>query len=118
MNVVFNVTASDAQSFRKSEGQIAAMLTRTVGRGRRGCEAVYEHLEMSLTLALSREREGCRLELKERSSPSSRGENAERMRGDEGRGDLAAAHPAFAPLLPAGEKREQADGPTRAFDCV
>lgn len=36
MNVVFNVTASDAQSFRKSEGQIAAMLTRTVGRGRRG----------------------------------------------------------------------------------
>ena len=36
MNVVFNVTASDVQSFRKSEGQIAAMLTRTVGRGRRG----------------------------------------------------------------------------------
>ncbi|MBP1859810.1 phage tail tape measure protein [Rhizobium herbae] len=36
MNVVFNVTAPDAQSFRKSEGQIAAMLTRTVGRGRRG----------------------------------------------------------------------------------
>jgi len=36
VNVVFNVTASDAQSFRKSEGQIAAMLTRTVGRGRRG----------------------------------------------------------------------------------
>ncbi|HTO30829.1 MAG TPA: phage tail tape measure protein [Pararhizobium sp.] len=36
MNVVFNVTAPDVQSFRKSEGQIAAMLTRTVGRGRRG----------------------------------------------------------------------------------
>lgn len=36
VNVVFNVTAADAQSFRKSEGQIAAMLTRTVGRGRRG----------------------------------------------------------------------------------
>ncbi len=36
MNVVFNVTATDAQSFRKSEGQIAAMLTRTVSRGRRG----------------------------------------------------------------------------------
>lgn len=34
--IVFNVTAPDAQSFRKSEGQIAAMLTRTVGRGRRG----------------------------------------------------------------------------------
>ncbi|OJF95900.1 phage tail tape measure protein, partial [Pararhizobium antarcticum] len=30
--VVFNVTATDAQSFRKSEGQIAAMLTRTVAR--------------------------------------------------------------------------------------
>ncbi|WP_275789832.1 phage tail tape measure protein [Pararhizobium gei] len=36
VNVVFNVTANDASSFRKSEGQIAAMLTRTVGRGRRG----------------------------------------------------------------------------------
>lgn len=35
-NVVFNVTASDADSFRRSEGQIAALLTRTVGRGRRG----------------------------------------------------------------------------------
>ncbi len=35
MNVVFNVTTPDVQSFRKSEGQIAAMLTRTVGRGRR-----------------------------------------------------------------------------------
>lgn len=36
MNIFFNVTAPDVQSFRKSEGQIAAMLTRTVGRGRRG----------------------------------------------------------------------------------
>jgi hypothetical protein len=35
-NVTFNVTASDVDSFRRSEGQIAAMLTRTVGRGRRG----------------------------------------------------------------------------------
>lgn len=34
--IIFNVTAADAVSFRKSEGQIAAMLTRTVGRGRRG----------------------------------------------------------------------------------
>ena len=33
--IVFNVTAQDAASFRKSEGQIAAMLTRTVGRGQR-----------------------------------------------------------------------------------
>lgn len=36
MTVVFNVNATDAQSFRKSEGQINAMLTRAVGRGRRG----------------------------------------------------------------------------------
>lgn len=34
--IVFNVTASDAASFRKSEGQISAMLARTVARGRRG----------------------------------------------------------------------------------
>nr|WP_298100727.1 phage tail tape measure protein [uncultured Shinella sp.] len=33
--IVFNVTAQDATSFRKSEGQIAAMLTRAVGRGQR-----------------------------------------------------------------------------------
>ncbi|CAK7255330.1 MULTISPECIES: phage tail tape measure protein [unclassified Shinella] len=33
--IVFNVTAQDAASFRKSEGQIAAMLTRAVGRGQR-----------------------------------------------------------------------------------
>jgi phage-related minor tail protein len=36
MNVVFNVTAGDVESFRRSEGQIAAMLTRTVRRGQRG----------------------------------------------------------------------------------
>ena len=30
-----NVTAQDAQSFQKTEGQIAAMLARTAGRGRR-----------------------------------------------------------------------------------
>jgi len=35
-NVVFNVQAADAQSFRRSESQINAMLTRAVGRGRRG----------------------------------------------------------------------------------
>lgn len=34
--IVFNVQARDVESFRKSEGQIAAMLSRTVGRGRRG----------------------------------------------------------------------------------
>ncbi|WP_421594540.1 phage tail tape measure protein [Shinella sp. M27] len=33
--IVFNVTAQDTASFRKSEGQIAAMLTRAVGRGQR-----------------------------------------------------------------------------------
>ena len=36
VNITFNVTATDAQSFHKSEGQINAMLTRAVGRGRRG----------------------------------------------------------------------------------
>jgi phage-related minor tail protein len=35
VNVTFNVTAQDAQSFRRSEGQIAAMLSRVVGRGQR-----------------------------------------------------------------------------------
>lgn len=34
--IVFNVTASDAASFRKSEAQISAMLARAVGRGTRG----------------------------------------------------------------------------------
>jgi phage-related minor tail protein len=32
----FNVTASDAESFRRSETQIAAMLARAVARGQRG----------------------------------------------------------------------------------
>lgn len=32
----FQVTASDAASFTRSEGQITAMLARSVGRGRRG----------------------------------------------------------------------------------
>jgi len=35
-HIVFNVTATDAASFRKSEGQISAMLARSVTRGRRG----------------------------------------------------------------------------------
>lgn len=34
--IVFNVTATDAASFRKSEGQITAMLARSVTRGHRG----------------------------------------------------------------------------------
>ena len=36
VQVVFNVQATDVDSFRRSEGQINAMLTRAVGRGRRG----------------------------------------------------------------------------------
>ncbi len=36
MNVVFNVSATDVESFRRSEGQIATMLTRTMRRGQRG----------------------------------------------------------------------------------
>lgn len=35
VRVTFNVTTPDAQSFRRSEGQIAAMLNRVVGRGNR-----------------------------------------------------------------------------------
>lgn len=35
VNVVFNVTASDAASFRKSEAQITGMLARAVSRGAR-----------------------------------------------------------------------------------
>lgn len=35
VNVVFNVTAADAQSFRKSEAQITGMLARAVTRGGR-----------------------------------------------------------------------------------
>ena len=34
--VTFNVTTADADSFRKSEAQVTAMLARAVGRGRRG----------------------------------------------------------------------------------
>ena len=34
--VNFHVTAADAESFRKSEAQVTAMLARAVGRGRRG----------------------------------------------------------------------------------
>ena len=34
-NIVFNVQATDAQSCRRSETQINAMLVRAVGRGRR-----------------------------------------------------------------------------------
>jgi phage-related minor tail protein len=35
LNVTFNVTTPDAQSFRRSEGQIAAMLNRVTARGQR-----------------------------------------------------------------------------------
>jgi phage-related minor tail protein len=35
VNVVFNVTAADANSFRKSEAQITGMLARAVSRGTR-----------------------------------------------------------------------------------
>jgi lambda family phage tail tape measure protein len=35
INVVFNVSAQDAASFRKSEGQITGMLARAVSRGAR-----------------------------------------------------------------------------------
>ena len=35
VNVVFNVTAQDAASFRRSQGQITALLARTVQRGQR-----------------------------------------------------------------------------------
>lgn len=34
--VTLNVTAADADSFRRSEAQVTAMLARAVGRGRRG----------------------------------------------------------------------------------
>lgn len=34
--ITFNVTASDAESFRRSETQITTMLARAVARGRRG----------------------------------------------------------------------------------
>jgi lambda family phage tail tape measure protein len=35
-NIIFNVHANDAGSFRKSEGQITSMLARAVNRGKRG----------------------------------------------------------------------------------
>jgi phage-related minor tail protein len=35
VNVVFNVTTQDAQSFRRSEAQITGMLARAVSRGNR-----------------------------------------------------------------------------------
>ena len=34
--IVFNVEARDAESFARSEAQIATMVARAVGRGRRG----------------------------------------------------------------------------------
>jgi phage-related minor tail protein len=36
VNVTFNVATPDAQSFRKAEAELTAMLARAVGRGRRG----------------------------------------------------------------------------------
>jgi hypothetical protein len=36
VNVVFHVTTPDAESFRRSEGEVAAMLARAVVRGQRG----------------------------------------------------------------------------------
>ncbi len=35
INVTFNVSTPDAQSFRRSEAQLSSMLARAVGRGRR-----------------------------------------------------------------------------------
>lgn len=35
VNVTFNVSATDAESFRRSETQIAALLARTIGSGQR-----------------------------------------------------------------------------------
>ncbi len=43
LNITFNVTAQDAQSFRRPEGQIAAMLSRAVGRGNRNLQAMAFH---------------------------------------------------------------------------
>jgi hypothetical protein len=36
VNVVFNVTTPDAESFRRAEGEVTAMLARAVARGQRG----------------------------------------------------------------------------------
>ena len=35
INVMFNVTATDVESFRRSETQVAALLARAIGRGQR-----------------------------------------------------------------------------------
>ncbi|MBN9028997.1 MAG: phage tail protein [Rhizobiales bacterium 63-7] len=34
-SIVFNITTPDAESFRRSEGQLSAMLARSVGKGQR-----------------------------------------------------------------------------------
>jgi hypothetical protein len=36
VHVTFNVTTPDAQSFRRAEAEVSAMLARAVARGRRG----------------------------------------------------------------------------------
>ena len=36
VNVTFNVTTPDAQSFRRAEADVGAMLARAVARGQRG----------------------------------------------------------------------------------
>jgi hypothetical protein len=36
VNVVFHVTTPDAESFRRAEGEVTAMLARAVARGQRG----------------------------------------------------------------------------------
>lgn len=36
VNVTFNVTTADAQSFRRAEAEVSAMLARAVARGQRG----------------------------------------------------------------------------------
>jgi phage-related minor tail protein len=36
VTVNFHIATNDAESFRKSEAQVTAMLARAVGRGRRG----------------------------------------------------------------------------------
>ena len=38
VNVTFNVTTPDAESFRRAEAEMTAMLARAVARGQRGCE--------------------------------------------------------------------------------
>ena len=36
VNVTFHVATRDAESFRRAEAELTAMLARAVGRGRRG----------------------------------------------------------------------------------